>query len=128
MDDRVLLGRRIKELRKARGLSQEALAEKMDGHPKYLGSVERGEQNPTIEFLMKLATAPQGRSGISLQLPVAENERGGTEAKASRDGRQGRPRTTPRSPRPDEGPRNLGPTGQRTRQEAPGAMQTAPDG
>jgi transcriptional regulator with XRE-family HTH domain len=57
MDDRVLLGRRIKELRKARGLSQEALAEKMDGHPKYLGSVERGEQNPTIEFLMKLASA-----------------------------------------------------------------------
>ncbi len=57
MDERVLLGRRIKELRKARGLSQEALAEKMDGHPKYLGSVERGEQNPTIEFLMKLAAA-----------------------------------------------------------------------
>jgi len=57
MDDRVVLGRRIKELRKARGLSQEALAEKMDGHPKYLGSVERGEQNPTMEFLMKLAAA-----------------------------------------------------------------------
>ena len=57
MDDRVMLGSRIKELRKARGLSQEALAEKMDGHPKYLGSVERGEQNPTIEFLMKLAVA-----------------------------------------------------------------------
>jgi transcriptional regulator with XRE-family HTH domain len=57
MDDRVLLGKRIKELRKARGFSQEALAEKMDGHPKYLGSVERGEQNPTIEFLMKLAAA-----------------------------------------------------------------------
>jgi transcriptional regulator with XRE-family HTH domain len=57
MDDRIMVGRRIKELRKARGLSQEALAEKMDGHPKYLGSVERGEQNPTIEFLMKLASA-----------------------------------------------------------------------
>ena len=57
MDDRVLLGKRIKELRKARGLSQEGLAEKMDGHPKYLGSVERGEQNPTLEFLTKLAAA-----------------------------------------------------------------------
>lgn len=57
MDERALLGKRIKELRKARGLSQEVLAEKMDGHPKYLGSVERGEQNPTIEFLMKLAAA-----------------------------------------------------------------------
>lgn len=57
MDDRVLLGRRVRELRKARRLSQEALAEKMNGHPKYLGSVERGEQNPTIDFLMKLAAA-----------------------------------------------------------------------
>ena len=57
MDERLLLGKRIKELRKARGLSQEALAEKMDGHPKYLGSVERGAENPTIDFLMKLAGA-----------------------------------------------------------------------
>jgi transcriptional regulator with XRE-family HTH domain len=57
MDDRVLLGRRIKELRKSQGLSQEALAEKMEVHPKYLGSVERGEQNPTLEFLVKLAHA-----------------------------------------------------------------------
>ena len=57
MDERLLLGRRIKELRQARGLSQEALAEKMEGHPKYLGSVERGEQNPTVDFLMKLAAA-----------------------------------------------------------------------
>lgn len=57
MVERVFLGRRIKELRKARGLSQEALAEKMDVHPKYLGSVERGEQNPTIDFLEKVAAA-----------------------------------------------------------------------
>lgn len=67
MDDRVFLGRRIKELRKARGLSQEALAEKMDGHPKYLGSVERGEQNPTIEFLLKLAGA------LKVDLPALFN-------------------------------------------------------
>lgn len=57
MDERVLLGRRIKELRKAKGLSQESLAERMEVHPKYLGSVERGEQNPTLEFLTKLALA-----------------------------------------------------------------------
>jgi transcriptional regulator with XRE-family HTH domain len=57
MEERVFLGQRIKELRKARGLSQETLAEKMDVHPKYLGSVERGEQNPTIEFLEKTAAA-----------------------------------------------------------------------
>ncbi len=57
MDNRVALGLRIKELRKARSLSQEALAEKMEVHPKYLGSVERGEQNPTMEFLEKTALA-----------------------------------------------------------------------
>lgn len=57
MDERALLGRRVKELRKAKGLSQEALAERMEVHPKYLGSVERGEQNPTLEFLTKLAAA-----------------------------------------------------------------------
>jgi len=67
MDDRILLGRRFKELRKARGLSQEALAEKMDGHLKYLGSVEPGEQNPTIEFLMKLANA------LKVELPSLFN-------------------------------------------------------
>jgi len=67
MDDRVFLGRRIKELRKARRHSQEALAEKMDGHPKYLGSVERGEQNPTVEFLMKLAAA------LKVDLPTLFN-------------------------------------------------------
>ncbi|MBI4517501.1 MAG: helix-turn-helix transcriptional regulator [Deltaproteobacteria bacterium] len=67
MDDRKLIGQRIKELRKARGLSQEALAEKMDVHPKYLGAVERGEQNPTIDFLEKVATA------LKVDLPALFN-------------------------------------------------------
>jgi transcriptional regulator with XRE-family HTH domain len=29
----------------------------MEVHSKYLGSVERGEQNPTLEFLTKLSAA-----------------------------------------------------------------------
>ena len=57
MDERVLLGKRVRELRKAKQLSQEALADRMEVHPKYLGSVERGEQNPTLEFLTKLGAA-----------------------------------------------------------------------
>lgn len=57
MDDRVLLGKRIKELRVGRGVSQEELAEVMGANPKYLSSVERGRENPTLDFLMKLAAA-----------------------------------------------------------------------
>ena len=57
MDDRVLLGKRIKELRVGRRVSQEELAEVMGANPKYLSSVERGRENPTLDFLMKLAAA-----------------------------------------------------------------------
>ena len=46
-------------MRKARGLSQDALAEKMEGRPRIPCSVERGEQNPTIALLMTLAGALQ---------------------------------------------------------------------
>jgi len=55
MDERVLLGRRIKELRRARGLSQEQLAERMGINAKYLSSIERGRENPTLDLLLKLA-------------------------------------------------------------------------
>ncbi len=57
MDERVLLGRRIKELRARRGLSQEQFAEAMGANAKYVSSVERGQENPTLEFLIKLAAA-----------------------------------------------------------------------
>ncbi len=57
MDRRVLLGARIKELRGARRLSQEKLAEKMGANVTYLSSIERGKENPTLEFLLNLADA-----------------------------------------------------------------------
>ncbi|MBU0569021.1 helix-turn-helix domain-containing protein, partial [bacterium] len=44
---RKLFGDRLRTLRKARGLSQEALAEKADTHFTYIGVIERGEQSPT---------------------------------------------------------------------------------
>ena len=55
MDERVLLGRRIKEVRTSKGLSQERLAEKIDANWKYLSSIERGQENPTLDFMLKLA-------------------------------------------------------------------------
>jgi transcriptional regulator with XRE-family HTH domain len=55
MDTREQLGRRIKDLRKKRGLTQEGLAEAASVDVKYLGNIERGRENPTIGTLEKLA-------------------------------------------------------------------------
>lgn len=50
-----LLGRRIRELRKARHLTQEQLGERTGINYKYLGAVERGQENPTVKVLEKIA-------------------------------------------------------------------------
>ncbi len=52
-----LIGSRIKQLRKAKGLSQEALSEKVGMSSKYLSSIERGNENPTLDTFIKLAQA-----------------------------------------------------------------------
>ena len=56
-DSRLLLGKRIRSLRKIRNLSQEQLAEKADISSKYLGEIERGRSNITIDIMEKLSTA-----------------------------------------------------------------------
>jgi transcriptional regulator with XRE-family HTH domain len=43
--------------RKKVGFSQEALAEKADIHPNYVGRIERGECSPTLAILLKLSAA-----------------------------------------------------------------------
>lgn len=50
-------GEVIRELRKERNLSQEALADKADVHRTYIGMIERGEKNITLENIQKLAKA-----------------------------------------------------------------------
>ncbi len=57
MDEKKLLGKRIQELRRARNLSQEDLAEKLDLNAKYLGFVEQGRANPTLTVLIGIAKA-----------------------------------------------------------------------
>ena len=47
----------IKDLRKKQKLSQEELAEKAGVHRTYIGMIERGEKNVTLENINKLAKA-----------------------------------------------------------------------
>ena len=49
------LGKRIRSLRASQNLTQETLAEKAGLSQKYLGEVERGDGNVTVELLTKIA-------------------------------------------------------------------------
>lgn len=55
METKKVVGMRIKSLRRARGYSQEKLAEIIGINPKYLSSIERGEENPTLDLLIRLS-------------------------------------------------------------------------
>jgi len=52
-----MFGKNIRRLRKLRGLSQEALADKAGLHRTYIGSVERGERNITLVNAERIANA-----------------------------------------------------------------------
>lgn len=51
------IGRRLKSRRLALGYTQEYTAEKANLHPTYIGQVERGEKNITVESLEKICLA-----------------------------------------------------------------------
>ena len=51
------VGQRIRNYRTKAGLSQEKLAEMSSCHPTYIGQLERGEKNATIESIEKITTA-----------------------------------------------------------------------
>ena len=50
-------GKRVRELRKAKGLSQEELAFKAGIHRTYIGGIERGERNPSLNNIAAIAKA-----------------------------------------------------------------------
>jgi XRE family transcriptional regulator, regulator of sulfur utilization len=65
-------GNAVRKHRVAAGLSQEKLAEKSGVHPTYVGMVERGIRNPTLDAAAKLAKALR----VELSRLVEEAERG----------------------------------------------------
>jgi transcriptional regulator with XRE-family HTH domain len=54
-DPRITFGRRLRELRIERRLSQEKLAELVELHRNYVGGIERGERNVGLLNIVKLA-------------------------------------------------------------------------
>lgn len=60
----ISFGNRIRTLRKSRGLSQEAFAEASDLDRSYIGGVERGDRNISLNNIQKIANA--------LGLPIEE--------------------------------------------------------
>ena len=58
------VGQRIRNYRTQKGLSQEKLAELSGCHHTYIGQLERGEKNATLESVEKIA--------IALKLPLSK--------------------------------------------------------
>ena len=50
-------GKKVKELRAKLGITQEQLGEKANLHYNYIGNIETGRQNPTLETIEKIAKA-----------------------------------------------------------------------
>lgn len=59
-----LFGERVRNIRKAQGLSQEELAERADLHNTYVGGVERGERNLSLKSVEKIACALKTATNI----------------------------------------------------------------
>jgi transcriptional regulator with XRE-family HTH domain len=56
-DLRTAFGRRVRELRKERGFSQEELGHRAGVHYTYIGGIERGERNPGLMNIWAIAAA-----------------------------------------------------------------------
>ncbi len=55
MDLKEMIGSRIQEIRNKKGITQDQLSEKVGISSKYLSSIERGKENPTLKTILKLA-------------------------------------------------------------------------
>ena len=56
-DIKTKFGAKVRKLRLAKGLSQEAFADVCGLHRTYVGAIERGERNVSLENIEKIAKA-----------------------------------------------------------------------
>lgn len=57
-DDRIIaFGKRVREMRKSKGISQERLAEMSGIDRSYMGNIERGEKNITLKKAYEICDA-----------------------------------------------------------------------
>jgi len=68
LDIRQKFGRRVRELRKAKGLSQEAFADECSLDRTYISGIERGKRNVALRNIEVIARA--------LGIPISELMRG----------------------------------------------------
>ena len=66
-------GAAIRRFREKQGYSQEAFADKIRVHRTYVGGIERGERNPTLSTIHRIAEA-LGVPAWRLFRDVADNE------------------------------------------------------
>ena len=57
MDISTKFGKRVKQVRTTKKLSQGDLAKKLRVDPSYVSKIERGIQNPSLKGIAKIATA-----------------------------------------------------------------------
>lgn len=96
-DVKVLFGRRVRQLRKEKGVSQEAFAHEIKIDRSYFGSIERGERNVSLENICLIAKGlgvPPAQLLMFDVLPDPESQLGTVEeapVKGHSRGRSARP-------------------------------------
>jgi transcriptional regulator with XRE-family HTH domain len=73
MDMRRVIGSNFARLRKSKGLTQEAVAEKSGFSQSYIGWLERGRRNPTAISIWMLAQAVEAMPADLMQ-PVKDDQ------------------------------------------------------
>lgn len=56
-------GQKMQKVRQSKNITQEGLASMLSMHRTYIGLIERGERNPTIRTLYKIAKALKVSAG-----------------------------------------------------------------